>query len=48
MGSQNAHGCVQNAENVFSDEFLNHIMQVTDDETWASFMNAAAKEQSKQ
>jgi hypothetical protein len=30
------------------DEFLNHIIQVTDDETWVSFVNAETKEQSKQ
>jgi hypothetical protein len=30
------------------DEFLNHIVQVTGDETWVSFVNAATKEQSKQ
>jgi hypothetical protein len=27
------------------DEFLNHIIQVTDDETWISFMNVETKEQ---
>jgi hypothetical protein len=30
------------------DEFLSHIVQVTGDETWVSFMNIIAKEQSKQ
>jgi hypothetical protein len=30
------------------DEFLNHIVQVTDDETWVSFVNVQTKEQSKQ
>jgi hypothetical protein len=61
MGSENAHGCSQNAENGFSfdffwgggyhkygDEFLNHIVRVTDDETWLSFLNVETKEQSKQ
>jgi hypothetical protein len=30
------------------DEFLNHIVRVTDDETWVSFVNVETKEQSKQ
>jgi hypothetical protein len=30
------------------NEFLNHIVQVTDDETWVSFVNAETKEQLKQ
>jgi hypothetical protein len=30
------------------EEFLNHIIQVTGDETWVSFVNAETKEQSKQ
>jgi hypothetical protein len=30
------------------DEFLNHIIQVTGDETWVSFVNTETKEQSKQ
>jgi hypothetical protein len=30
------------------DEFLNHIVQVTGDETWVSFVNVESKEQSKQ
>jgi hypothetical protein len=30
------------------DEFLNHIVWVIDDETWVSFVNVEAKEQSKQ
>jgi hypothetical protein len=29
------------------DEFLNHIIQVTSDETWVSFMNVETKKQSK-
>jgi hypothetical protein len=44
MGSENAHGCKQNTENGFSfdfleqyhkggNEFLNHIVRVTGDET---------------
>jgi hypothetical protein len=60
MGSENAHGCAQNAENGFGfdfsferyhkhgDEFLNHIVRVTFDETWVSFVNDQTKEQSKQ
>jgi hypothetical protein len=31
-----------------SDEFVSHIVWVTDDETWFSFMKVEAKEQSKQ
>jgi hypothetical protein len=30
------------------DEFLNHIVRVTGDETWVSFVNVETKEQSKQ
>jgi hypothetical protein len=30
------------------NEFLNHIVQVTADETWVSFVNVETKEQSKQ
>jgi hypothetical protein len=30
------------------DEFLSHIVQVTGDETWVSFVNVEIKEQSKQ
>jgi hypothetical protein len=30
------------------DEFLNHIVRVTGDETWVSFVNAETKEWSKQ
>jgi hypothetical protein len=30
------------------DEFLNHIVRVTGDETWISFANVKSKEQSKQ
>jgi hypothetical protein len=60
MGSRNAHGCAQNAENSFSfelfleryhrdgNEFLNLIIRVTGDETWALFVNVETKRQSKQ
>jgi hypothetical protein len=59
MGSENAHRQTQNAENGFGfnfleeyhkdgSEFLNHILQVTSDETWVSFVNVETKEQSKQ
>jgi hypothetical protein len=58
-GSENAHGCAQNAENGFrfdflkrydkdGDEFLNHIVRVTGEETWVSFVNVETKEQSRQ
>jgi hypothetical protein len=30
------------------DEFLSHIVRVTADETWVSFVNAETREQSKQ
>jgi hypothetical protein len=30
------------------EEFLDHIIQVTSDETWVSFVNVETKEQSKQ
>jgi hypothetical protein len=58
MGSENAHGCAQNAENDYGfcrflerchkdgDEFLSHIVPVTGDETWVSFVNVETKEQS--
>jgi hypothetical protein len=53
MDSGNAHGCTQNSENDFSfdflawyhkdgDEFLKHIIWVTSDETWFSFVNVKA------
>jgi macrodomain Ter protein organizer (MatP/YcbG family) len=59
MGPEYAHGCVENAENGFGfdflernhkdgDEFLTHIVRVTGDETWVSFVNVETKEQSKQ
>jgi hypothetical protein len=31
-----------------SDEFLNHIIRVTDDEIWILFVDIETKEQSKQ
>jgi hypothetical protein len=54
----NAHGCAQNAENIFGfdllgrhykdgDELLDHNLRVTGDETWVSFVNAETKEQPK-
>jgi hypothetical protein len=58
MGSENCHGCVKNSENYFgldfllhryykdSDEFLSHIVRVTGDETWGSFVNGESKKQS--
>jgi hypothetical protein len=59
MCSENTHGCAQNAEKVFGfdileryhndgDEFINHIVRVTGEETWISFVNVGTKEQSKQ
>jgi hypothetical protein len=56
MGSENAHGCAQNAENGFGfdfleryhkdgDEFLNNIIGVTGDRTRVSFVNFETKEQ---
>jgi hypothetical protein len=59
MGFRNAHGCSQIAENGFGfdfleryhkdgDEFRGHIVQVTGDETWVSFVNVETKKQSKQ
>jgi hypothetical protein len=57
MGSGNAQGCIRNAKNCFGfqflqryhkdgNEFLNHILRVTGDETWVSFVNVETKEQS--
>jgi hypothetical protein len=59
MISENAHGRAQNAKNGFGfdflerynkdcDEFLSHIVRVTGDETWVSFVNDETKEQSEQ
>jgi alpha-amylase/alpha-mannosidase (GH57 family) len=59
MVSENAHGCALKAKNGFGFhfleryykdgyEFLNHIVRVTGDETWVSFVNVESKEQSKQ
>jgi predicted nuclease of restriction endonuclease-like RecB superfamily len=60
MDSENSHGCTQNAENDFGfnflleryhkygNEFLNHIVRVTSDETWVSFVNVEIKKPSKQ
>jgi DNA-binding FadR family transcriptional regulator len=59
MGSENAHGCAQDAENGFGfnilerylkydDEFLSHIARVAGNETGVSFVNVETKEQSKQ
>jgi hypothetical protein len=54
MGSRNAHGCelqrmaspLTFLERYHKDggEFLNHIIWVTCDETWVSFVNAETKE----
>jgi hypothetical protein len=59
MDSENADGCAHDAENGFGfefleryrkdgDKFLNHILRVTDDEIWVSFVNVEIKEQAKQ
>jgi hypothetical protein len=58
MGSENVHGCAQNAENSFGfdffkpyykdgDEFLNHIVRILGDETRVSFGSVETKEESK-
>jgi hypothetical protein len=58
MSSENFHGCAHNAENGFGfivldcyhkddDEFLSHIVRVTGDEIWVSFVNAETKGQSE-
>jgi hypothetical protein len=58
MGYENAHGCPQNAENGFGFDFLeryhkdgngffSHIIRVTADETWVSFVNVETKQQTK-
>jgi hypothetical protein len=60
IGSEDAHRCAQNANNVLwlylfleryhkdGDKFLSHIVQITGNETWVSFVNVETKEQSKQ
>jgi hypothetical protein len=58
MCSQSSHGCAQNAELFWllfleryhkdGDGFLKHIVRVTGDENWCSFVNAETKEQPKQ
>jgi hypothetical protein len=56
IGSENAHGCAENAENGFGFDFLelyhkdgdecfNHIIRVTGNETVVSFVNVETKEQ---
>jgi hypothetical protein len=56
MGSENAHEWAQNAENASAltflgryhkdgDEFFDHILRVTGDETSISFVNVETKEQ---
>jgi hypothetical protein len=57
MGSENAHGCSQMQRMALTlsepyykdgDKFIKHIVYVTADETWISFVNVETKEQSKQ
>jgi hypothetical protein len=54
IGSENANGCTQNAENGFGfdfferchedgDEFLSHIVRLTSDETWVLFLNVETR-----
>jgi hypothetical protein len=58
MGPENANGCTRDAENVLGfefldryhkdgDEFLSHIIKVTGDETWVSFVNVEIKQSKK-
>jgi hypothetical protein len=55
MGSENVHGYAQKTETSFGfdclernhkdgDEIPNHILRVTGDETWVSFVNDETKE----
>jgi hypothetical protein len=60
IGSEDVDGCAQNVEKCLrlslfleryhkdGDEFLDHIVRVTGDETWVSFVNVETKGQSKQ
>jgi hypothetical protein len=59
IGSENAQGCAQKAENGLGfdflershkdgDEFLSHTVLVIGDEIRVSFVNVQSKEQSKQ
>jgi hypothetical protein len=56
MGSEYAHGCIQNAEDGFGfdfleqyhkdgHEFLNYVIRITGNETWVSTVNVETKEQ---
>jgi hypothetical protein len=56
IGSENAHGYTQNAENSFDfleryhkygDGFLNHTLGVRGHENWVSFPHVETKEQSE-
>jgi hypothetical protein len=58
-GSENAHRCAKKARNglgfdflepyhKYGDEFLNHIVRITGDETQVAFVNVDIKERSKQ
>jgi hypothetical protein len=58
-GSENAHVCARNVENVFGfdvlaryhkdgDEFRSPVARVTGDKTWVSFVNVETKEPTKQ
>jgi hypothetical protein len=55
MGCENCHRCSQTRKKMLRlwhfkgyhkdcDKFLNHILQVTDDETWVSFVNVEIKD----
>jgi hypothetical protein len=51
MSSENSHACAFDFLERYrkdDNEFLNHIIRVTSDETWVSFFNVETKEQSKQ
>jgi hypothetical protein len=50
MGSGNSRGCAfEFCERYHrnGDEFLDHILRVTGDETWFSFLNVETKQPSK-
>jgi hypothetical protein len=59
VGSENDHGIIQNTKNSLGfdilewyhkdgDEVFNHIIQITADETWVSYVHVGTKDQSKQ
>jgi hypothetical protein len=49
MGSENAHEyTIERYHTKMAMNFSNHMIRVTGDETWVSFVNVETKEQSKQ